>query len=283
MKNNDVEVIQSLRQKEEGKICAVPEVSIIMPSFNVAEYISQAIESVLRQNFDSWELLIVDDGSSDLSYSIAEKYAAANDKISLSKNQFTKGAAGARNYAISLSRGRYIAFLDADDMWLPGKLSAQMKFIKQNNVGFCYSFVQCMNESGEPLQCYKAPSWVGLSRMKTANFVPCLTVILDTELVGTVEQPNIKKRNDFALWLKILRENRGMKAICYEEVTALYRINSYGLSGNRFHTIPYFRRCLVEYAHCSLLSSYFYTFIYLCISILKKKAPTQYNFFVSVF
>jgi len=256
-------------------------VSIIMPSFNSGRFLSEAIESVIGQTYPNWELIICDDGSIDESESIIQVYETANTKIYSVENAYKKGAPGARNSCLDKASGRYIAFLDSDDFWYPHKLEKQISFMEDRQIAFSYSYHDLMNEQGKFLGSYKAPKKVNSVNMKLSNFIPCLTAVYDTKVLGKVRQPDIKKRNDYALWLKILNSGRVENAFCIPLVTAKYRSNSYGLSNNKLDSLLYFRRCLELYGNCSRFSAALYSCVYLVLVVVKKKFIRLYNFIVT--
>ena len=257
------------------------QVSIIMPCYNAADYLLEAIESVRAQTFNDWELIICDDGSTDLSLKVAQSLAKVDDRIIVLRNIGTKGAPGARNTCLSKAKGRYIAFLDADDLWLPEKLESQLRFMEVNNVSFVFGYCQNMSEQGDVLSTAKAPASISLQKLFFSNFIPCLTVIYDSHILGKVKQPNIEKRNDFALWLKILKKHKKLVARCYPKVVARYRVNSYGLSANKISAIKYFYRCLRQYAGLNKATAGFCTFLAIGFKGLKTLSPRMYNLVVT--
>lgn len=256
-------------------------VTIIMPCYNSAQFIDEAVCSVVNQSFQDWELLICDDESTDGSQQIAEDWARKDPRIKVLKNEFEQGAAGARNTCLSEAQGRYIAFLDADDLWLPQKLESQLRFMSEKNAPFVFGYCENMSEEGDRLSVTKAPERVSFTKILLSNFIPCLTVIYDSKMLGKVYQPNIKKRNDFALWLRILGEYRDVKALCYPEIIARYRVNSYGLSANKLSGIKYFYLCLRQFAGIGPLQSVCLTFAAVAFKTLKTLHPKLYNFIVS--
>jgi glycosyltransferase involved in cell wall biosynthesis len=251
-----------------------------MPAFNSSKFLGLAIESVLNQTYQNWELIICDDGSTDSTISIARKYEFRDSRISLIKNKYEKGAPGARNTCLDLARGRYIAFLDSDDLWLKDKLKLQVSFMEANNHIFVYSYHQVIDEEDNFIYDCMAPASVNAKMMRASNFIPCLTAIYDSRLIGKVYQPNIVKRNDFALWLKILNLREVDRAYCLPIVTARYRANVYGLSSNKRDALKYFYICLKNFGNCNLIQAYIFTTCYLFIVLLKKKFNFAYNFFV---
>lgn len=252
-----------------------------MPCFNSADHLDEAVRSVLYQSYKSWELLICDDGSKDGSVKIAEEWASRHDNIHFLQNKFEKGAAGARNTCLSKAQGRYIAFLDSDDVWLPQKLESQLRFMEENNASFVFGYCENICEKGRFISISKAPASVSLRKLIISNFIPCLTAVYDSEILGKVAQPTIEKRNDFALWLQILAQNPGVDAQCYPFVVARYRVNSYGLSANKLAGIKYFYKCLRRFAGLGPLLAMFCTFLAIGFKIFKSWSPRAYNLFVS--
>lgn len=255
-------------------------VSIIMPAFNSAQFIRAAIESVLSQTYQDWELIICDDRSTDDTLKIAQEYSHRDCRISVIKNMHNKGAPGARNSCLDVAKGRYIAFLDADDLWLPSKLTLQISFMSDHGYSFVYSYYDVMDESGKIRSQCKAPGSVNAKFMKLSNFIPCLTAVYDRNVVGNIYQPDLKKRNDYALWLKILNSGKVTRAHCFPKSTAQYRSNSYGLSSDKRDALKYFHRCLIEYGNCTLGVSYIYCALYLATMLIKKKCNFIYNFII---
>lgn len=256
-------------------------VSIIMPCFNSETFIEESIKSVINQTYADWELLICDDDSDDNSKSIIKSYQNVDTRIRLITNHYSKGAPGARNSCLDMAKGRYIAFLDSDDIWLPEKLNKQLNFMDEKKSSFSFSYYQTMNEEGIIEGVYKSPRVVGIEKMLLSNFIGCLTAIYDSQVLGKFYQPEIKKRNDYALWLIMFRQKRGLKAHCLTEVTSKYRVNSYGLSSNKLSAFKYYRICLRKFASLGEIQINLLCGFYLMILLFKKKFPKIYNYFVS--
>jgi len=256
-------------------------VSVIMPVYNAESFVADAIRSVQAQTFSNWQLLVCDDGSTDNSLEVVQALAKVDNRIVVLTNDEPKGAAGARNTCLSEAQGRYIAFLDSDDLWLPNKLEKQIKFMTDEEQTFVFGYCQSMSEQGDLLSTTKAPASVSLRKLCICNFIPCLTVIYDSHTLGKVNQPNSQRGNDFALWLKILRENKELKARCFPEVVARYRVNSSGLSANKLPGIKYFYRCLRQYAGLGAGAAGFHTFFAIGFKALKTLSPQLYNLVVT--
>lgn len=212
-------------------------VSIITPIYNSEAFIGDTIESVLLQTFQDWEMIIVDDCSSDNSVEIIKFYSKKDSRIKLVKLEKNSGAAVARNTAISRAQGRYIAFLDADDLWLPSKLERQIDFMCNNNLAFTYSSYYLVDKNEKTIGLFTTKENITYASMLKTCSVGCLTAIYDIEKLGKIYMPLISKRQDYGLWLKILRRISSTKGI--NEPLASYRILSDSLSSNKFKAAHY--------------------------------------------
>ena len=195
-------------------------VSIIMPSYNTANYIEASIESVRHQTYENWELIIVDDCSTDDTDEVVRPFLT-DGRIHYLKNEQNSGAAISRNRALREAKGKWIAFLDSDDLWLPEKLEKQVSFMEQNGYHFSYTNYEEINMAGEKTGvCVTGPKKITKTGMFNYCWPGCLTVMYDAEAVGLIQIADIKKNNDYAMWLKVCR-----KADCYllDECLAQYR------------------------------------------------------------
>ena len=196
-------------------------VSIITPTWNCAPFICETIKCVLAQTYQNWELIISDDCSTDNTYKVVEPYLAMDSRIKYIRNDHNSGAAVTRNNALRVAKGRWIAFLDSDDLWLPEKLEHQVKFMEENNYAFSYHEYTEMSEAGEDLGVYvSGKKRVSKFDMYACCWPGCLSVMYDAEKIGLIQINDIKKNNDTAMWLKVVR-----KAPCYllKENLARYR------------------------------------------------------------
>lgn len=216
-----------------------PLVSIITPVYNCEDTIGETIESVLNQTLSDFEMLIVDDISNDKTIDIIKKYQKQDKRIKLFILKEKGGAASARNKALKEASGQYIAFLDGDDLWVSDKLEKQIKFMQENNIYFSYADYAYIDEKGKKMGIYrKCPKRMSYFRMLLGDSVGCLTVIYDSKRVGKIEIPNIKKRNDYALWCQILKKIKiGYK---YNDILAYYRKSTNSLSsGKKVYLLKY--------------------------------------------
>lgn len=230
-------------------------ISIITPSFNSSEYIKETIKSVLDQTYGDWEMIIVDDCSTDNSQEIIEGYTNNDSRIKLIILDENSGAAVARNVAIQKANGRYIAFLDADDLWEPTKLEKQFGFMRDNNYAFTYTFYSAISNSGEPLlKDLVFPKKVSYKDLLKTCSIGCLTVIIDKTKFSDILMPHIRRGQDYALWLKLLRQVE--YAYCVNENLARYRIISNSLSRNKVKKMMgqwYIYRKIEKLSYCKAL------------------------------
>lgn len=213
-------------------------VSIVTPCYNASLFIAQTIQSVLSQTYSDWELLIVDDCSKDNSADIIQKYVEKDNRIKYLKTEKTSGSpVSPRNIGIEKAKGRYIAFLDSDDVWLPDKLEQQLKLFEDKNVAVAYSNYEKMNVNGERnKRIIHAPVEVNYQDLLKSNVIGNLTGIYDTEKVGKVYCQNIH-HEDYILWLSILK--KGFIAKNTNTVTALYRIRENSVSSNKLKVLSW--------------------------------------------
>lgn len=180
-------------------------VSIITPSYNTARFIGQTIESVQAQTYPNWEMIIVDDCSSDDTDAVVSRYLP-DKRIRYLKNDQNAGAAVSRNRALREAKGKWIAFLDSDDLWMPEKLGKQIHFMEQNGYHFTYTNYEEINESGEKNGTrVTGPKIITKTGMFNYCWPGCLTVMYDAETTGLIQITDIKKNNDYAMWLKVCR------------------------------------------------------------------------------
>lgn len=196
-------------------------VSIITPNWNCERFISDTINSVQNQTYKNWEMIIVDDCSTDESERIVKLLLAEDSRIKFFCNEKNSGAAISRNYALREAKGKWIAFLDSDDLWMPDKLERQLNFMVNNNYKFSYTKYMEIDESGkEKGVCISGPKHITRREMYNFCWPGCLTVMYNHEAIGLIQIADIKKNNDYAMWLKVCH-----KADCYllSEVLAKYR------------------------------------------------------------
>lgn len=198
-------------------------VSIITPSYNSERFIGECIQSVIDQTYINWEMLIVDDASQDNSKELISLFSQNDKRIKTFFLEANIGAAAARNFAIRKTKGKYIAFLDSDDLWDPQKLEKQILFMHKNNIAFSYTTYESISEDGSRcINFIKALNKITYSGYLKNTIIGCLTVVINRKKTGDFEMPNIRSSHDMALWLLIMK--RGFDAYGLDENLAKYRI-----------------------------------------------------------
>lgn len=246
-------------------------VSIITPSYNSSLFISKTIESVINQDYSSWELIIIDDCSSDDSIEIIGKYIEKDQRIKLISLENNSGAAVARNIGIQQAQGRFIAFLDSDDTWHPDKLKMQVDFMLKNDYAFTYTGYHKVNENGLFISNVSIPVATSYHELLKTCVIGCLTAMYDTDKLGKVEFPLIRKRQDFALWLKILKQVP--YAYGLEQDLANYTVRSDSISANKFKAAQYNWYLYRHIEKLTLLNSIYYFSHYMIKGIIRSKFP----------
>lgn len=215
-----------------------PLVSVVMPAYNAAHFITESIRSVQEQTHENWELLIIDDASQDETLAIVQELVEKDHRIRLHPLPTNQGAGFARNIGIKASEGDYICFLDADDLWKPEKLEVQLDFMIRENVEVCYASYELINEDGKRLnKMIKALVDLPFKKLLKANYVGNLTGIYNAQKLGKIYCPLIRKRQDWGLWL--LATKKAGKAKGISKPLAYYRLRSHSISGNKWEMIGY--------------------------------------------
>ncbi|MBQ2444058.1 MAG: glycosyltransferase family 2 protein [Clostridia bacterium] len=212
-----------------------PLVSIITPVYNCEQYLPLTIESVQAQTYENWELILADDCTPDNSADIIAEYAKKDSRIKYIKLKENSGAAIARNEALEAAKGRYIAYLDADDIWLPNKLERQIDFMKKNDVEFSCCDYEKIEADGTPLnKTVHMPETITYNQLLSNTIIQTVGVIADLEKVDKklLVMPNVRRGQDSATWLQMLRN--GVKFTGQNEVLAQYRRVPQSLSANKF-------------------------------------------------
>lgn len=212
-------------------------VSVITPSYNCAEYIAETIESIQAQTYTNWELLITDDCSSDDSCEIISRYAEADTRIRLLRLEKNSGAGVARNNSITNASGRFIAFCDSDDRWLPEKLERQLDFMAKTGKKVCYSSYYTCDENGTNTGLVVAYKTINYKEIRRDDSIGFLTCIYDTEGVGKIYLPALRKRQDWGMKIMLMQKCR--EAVGIIEPLAIYRLRSGSLSGDKRKLVKY--------------------------------------------
>jgi len=212
-------------------------VSIITPNFNASKFVVDCLKSVQNQTYGNWEMIIIDDASTDNSVAIIENCISGDDRIRLVKLNENSGPAVARNVGIEASKGDYIAFLDSDDSWISEKLEIQVVFMQKNDIALSFTSYYSVNEHKENKKLIEAKGIVTYKDLLTNNYIGCLTAMYSVSRLGKVYMPVVKKRQDWGLWLKITKNN--VKAYGINHPLAWYTRRQNSVSSNKFKLLKY--------------------------------------------
>lgn len=244
-------------------------VSIIMPAYNCGDFIGVTLDSVIAQTYQNWEIIIVDDCSIDTTAEVVHSYMVNDPRIKYHKLDINSGAAVARNKAIDLAKGRYLAFLDSDDVWFPEKLSKQIYFMKQNNYSFtCTSYTK-IDEHGNYLNrtinAKVKSDYNAILKRCPGN----LTVIYDAKVLGKFKIPNIRKRNDYVMWLQVIKKAKSLYGI--EEPLGSHRIRTGSLSRRKADLVGYHWKVYREIEQLSILKSSYLICYWVIVTVFKLR------------
>lgn len=228
-------------------------VSIVMPAYNCADFLGIALDSVIKQTYQNWELIIVDDCSTDNTQDIVREYQSKDSRIKYHRLEENSGAAVARNTAVELTKGKYLAFLDSDDVWFPEKLTKQITFMELNNYLFtCTSYTK-IDEKGKYLDrtigVRKHSNYNDILKKNPGNS----TVIYNAEEIGKITIPNIRKRNDYVMWLSVIKKAGMLYGM--EEPLACHRIRKGSLSKKKVNLVGYHWKVYRSIEKLSILRS----------------------------
>lgn len=244
-------------------------VSIIMPAYQAEKYIGEAIQSVLSQTCSDWELIIIDDCSSDNTEQLVKSYVEKYSNIHYYRNEKNLGVAETRNYGVSVAAGEWIAYLDSDDCWHPEKLQRQLEKAEKEQAELIFTGSSFINENSQPLNFYfSAPEKVNYRELLKQNVISCSSVLLRKELAEAYPMKCASTlHEDFAVWLQILRD-KGICAYGVNEPLLVYRIHSNSKSGNKWKAAKMTFR-VYRYLGLSYVSSVYYWMFYFVRSLRK--------------
>ncbi|MBC2843846.1 glycosyltransferase family 2 protein [Winogradskyella flava] len=248
-----------------------PLVSIITPMFNNADVIDKTINSVLNQTYENWELILVDDASSDNTIEKLTSITTDNSKIKLYKQRKNKGAAEARNLGTKMAMGDYIAFLDADDLWKENKLELQTNILSFGNSDVVFGSYELIDSGGESLKKkVNALKSLSYNKLLKANYIGNLTGMYNCSSLGKIYTKDLKKRQDWLLWLEALKRSE-KPAIGISESLAYYRISQGSLSSNKISLIKHNFNIYRKGLEFSYIKSLFYLMVFLNEHIFVKQ------------
>ena len=249
-------------------------VSIVMPAYNAEAFISESIQSVQQQTHENWELLIIDDASKDGTLMLIEQFQSQDHRIRLHPLPTNQGAGFARNIGIKASKGDFVAFLDADDLWKPEKLEKQLEFMQKEKVGICYSSYELMGEDGISLnKTINALEKLPFRKLLRANYIGNLTGIYNSKKLGKIYCPLIRKRQDWGLWLLAVQKAGGAKGI--NEPLAKYRVRKNSISRDKWEMLAYNYKVYHKVLGFSALKSGFWMLLFLWEQFFVKSRQTK--------
>lgn len=248
-----------------------PLVSVIMPAYETSKFVTEAIESVRAQTMGNFELLLVDDCSSDDTVQVARRAAQQDPRIIIIELDENGGAAKARNIAIDRARGRFIAFLDSDDLWYPEKLERQIAFMHESDAAFSYTQYDVISEEGAKVKSLPVPERITYRDLLRCCPIGCMSTVYDREKLGTIYMSSMRKRQDWATWLKIVGksgEGRGLNV-----PLGAYRLREGSLSFNKFKVLGAIWSLYRHEQGFGRAASAFYMSIYCLNGALRRYIP----------
>ena len=242
-------------------------VSIIMPAFNATHTLPHSLASVRLQNYPYWELLVIDDGSSDNTADYTAEQARKDPRIKLIRQVRNQGVAAARNAGIAAAQGKYIAFLDADDLWLPDKLSRQISAMRENSATVSMTAYYRFNQVPEWQSTTTPPNWLSYTSLLKGNAIGNLTGMYDCHAIGKVYQQPVH-HEDYLMWLEVVRKAGGAHGL--QEVLAAYRVSASSLSGNKVKSIQWTWQIYRRHLKLPFVQSIYLMFHYVVKAALKR-------------
>lgn len=247
------------------------KVTVVTPSWNSEKYIQETIKSVQAQTYQNWEMIIVDDCSTDKTIEIIESIAKVDPRVQVLRQDKNSGAGAARTRSMQNATGRFIAYLDADDIWKPDKLEKQVQFMKEKNCGFSCTSYEVINDAGEPLCKYvRMLPKVDYVGFLTNNLLQTVGIMVDTDKVDKkyLVMPDIRRRQDAATWLQVLKA--GYDCYGLDEILAEYRRTVGSLSSNKFKAIKGIWKLYRDIEHLSFLFSSYCFIRYAFLAVWKR-------------
>lgn len=248
-----------------------PLISIIMPAYNAEPWIEEAIKSVIDQTYQNWELLITEDCSIDNTRKLLANIIKQDNRIKINYNQINKGVAESRNKSLSQAKGRFVAYLDADDVWFPTKLENQLSFMQQNSVAMCFTSYETIEADGTYRNTVHIPLYVSYKDFLKKPVTCSHTIMFDTEKVKKelLVMPELKRGQDGATWCRVLKNGfigRGL-----DLVLAYRRIHPNSLSSNKLSAIKRTWYIYRKVEQLNIADSAYYFVFYAFNAIAKRR------------
>ncbi len=235
--------------------------------YNSEKYISETIDSVLAQSYQYWEMIIINDLSSDNSTDIVKKYLQKDNRLKLIELEEKGGPAKARNEGIKLAQGKYLTFIDSDDLWHSSFLEKQVSFLENNNIPLSYASYQRIDTMGNPLKKIIVPKVETYKRLLKSNYISCLTAMYNVEILGKQTFINVG-HEDYVYWLSLLKKIKYAKGI--QEVLAYYRVGKKSVSSNKFQNVKWQWNIYRNIENINFFHSIYYMFFYTIHGIFKN-------------
>ena len=245
------------------------KVSIIVPMYNAEKFIGKTIESVLSQTYENWEMLIMNDVSTDNSLAVVSEFVKKDKRIKIVNTEKNVGVVKGRNFLIELASGKYIAFLDSDDYWHSEKLEKQIKFMKGKNASISCTEYTRVRENGEKINEVIIKPEISYTDMLKNNYLGCLTVMYDVEKIGKRYFKELEKNEDYVLWLEIVKDVKTIYGL--KENLAYYRVLDNSRSSNKVKTAKVRWEIYRKIEKLPLLKSIYYFMHYAVRAVLKSK------------
>ena len=246
-------------------------VSIVVPVYNSGKFIKETVETVKAQDYQNWELLLVNDCSTDNSKDEIKKYEKEDSRIRLIDLKENSGAAIARNTGMKEAKGKYIAFLDADDLWKNTKLKKQIEFMQKDDYEFTYTGYEFADENGNKLgKVVKVPEKINYKQALKNTTIFTSTVMFNVDKLGKelISMPNVRRGQDTATWWKVLKT--GIVAYGLQESLSMYRRSNNTLSSNKIKALKRTWNLYRNVENLSFFSS-LYNFVWYCFNAVKRR------------
>lgn len=243
--------------------------SIIIPAYNCGHFLEESVQSALSQSYKDLEIIIIDDCSTDATWSEMQRLQHSNSNLSIYQNPSNLGVAYTRNRAFQLAKGKYIALLDSDDLWKPLKLFQQIHQLESTNADICCSSYEMIDENGNPLhQVYSVPHDLSFRQMLKQNFIGCSTTVFRREVIERIQMRSEFSHEDYVFWLEAMQV--GFKITAIDEVLVQYRIQRASRSANKLKAAHNRWKIYRDFLKCNPVKSAYYFFWYVVHSIRKR-------------
>lgn len=244
------------------------KVSVITPIYNAERFLRETLDSILTQTYKDIEIVLVDDCSKDASATIIREYSEKHDNILYHLQEKNMGAAVARNTALQLATGRYVAFLDSDDLWEPEKVQRQIDLMRQENAAICFTAIDMVDETGKQIKSKRpVKRQVDYRFLLHNTMLATSSIVVDRKLLGDFRMPLRRSGQDYATWLQLMRN--GAIAYGIDEALVHYRVSSGSLSSNKFKSIKQVWEIQTKDENISKPAALFHVFCF-CLNAFKK-------------